>query len=86
MGTVEDVVISRDEGRAQFILDVGGLLGEDKRVSVPLRELEQRQTRLVCNICRTDMEQEPGYGSRRGESGSKSCQGKMKQSNQKQQN
>ena len=61
MGTVDDVIFSRDEDKVQVILDVGGLLGEDKRVSVPLRELEQRQGRLVCNICRADMEQEPGY-------------------------
>lgn len=64
IGKVEDVIISENGQKVQAVISVGGFMGlGDKKISVPLEELSRREGKVICNLCKAEIEREPGYTS-----------------------
>ena len=62
IGQVYDVVVSLKQEQVKVILSVGGFLGlGDKKISVPLEDIVQKQGRLICDLCKSDIQEKPGY-------------------------
>lgn len=68
IGQVYEVLVSPKGDQAQIILSVGGFLGlGDKQISIQFSELDSRQGTLVCDLCKADIQEKPGYNPSRGE-------------------
>jgi sporulation protein YlmC with PRC-barrel domain len=60
IGQVTEVLVSTGQKEVQIILSVGGFLGlGDKLISVPLSELTQKQGRLICDLCKEEIQEKP---------------------------
>ncbi|MDZ7759898.1 MAG: PRC-barrel domain-containing protein [Desulfovermiculus sp.] len=60
IGQVTEVLVSTGQKEVQVILSVGGFLGlGDKLISVPLSELTQKQGRLICDLCKKEIQEKP---------------------------
>lgn len=68
IGQIYEVLVSPQGDQAELILSVGGFLGlGDKKISVQFSELKSIQGALVCDLCKADIQDKPGYDPSQGE-------------------